>query len=101
MRNEKFERNTEGLRDALMSEMEDIRAGIATYQEANAFGLLAARVIDTLRADMDCEAQKHRFESDAYQRKRQEREDRLEMAQAAKLLTSEAMEVGDNGPADG
>ena len=48
----KFERTTEGLRDALMSEMEDIKAGVATFQEAQAFANLAAQVIESLRADL-------------------------------------------------
>ena len=42
-----FERTAAGLRDAIMSEMEDIRSGIATPAEAQACALLAGRVIDS------------------------------------------------------
>jgi|GEM_PF-5281242 uncharacterized protein (UPF0248 family) len=49
----KFERTTDGLRDAIMSEMEDMRAGIVTPDEANAFALLAKQVIDSMQADLN------------------------------------------------
>ena len=52
-RDQKFERSTGGLRDALMSEMEDMRAGIASPDEAFAFAKLAEKVIDTLHAELD------------------------------------------------
>jgi hypothetical protein len=47
-----FERNTSGLRDALMSEMEDIRAGIATPAEATAFALLAKTIVSSMEAEI-------------------------------------------------
>lgn len=47
-----FERSSAGLRDALMSEMEDIRAGIATPQEATAFALLAKTVVASMEAEI-------------------------------------------------
>ena len=47
-----FERSTAGLRDALMSEMEDIRAGIATPAEATAFALLAKTIVASMEAEI-------------------------------------------------
>ena len=44
-----FARTTEGLRDALMAEMEDIREGIVTPDEANAFSGLARQPACTHR----------------------------------------------------
>jgi hypothetical protein len=66
-----FDRTTAGLRDALMSEMEDIRAGIATPDEAHAFAELAARVIGSLEADLM--EQRRR---DAIEEREKEREER-------------------------
>lgn len=47
-----FERSTAGLRDALMCEMEDIRAGVATPAEAQAFAVLARAVIASMEAEI-------------------------------------------------
>ncbi len=63
-----FERTTEGLRDALMSEMEDIRAGIATPDEANAFAGLAEKVIKSMEADLIAERLKDQREAVQYER---------------------------------
>jgi hypothetical protein len=60
----KFDRNTEGLRDALMCEMEDIREGIATPEEANAFASLAEKVIKSLEADLARDLFQHKKEQD-------------------------------------
>lgn len=47
-----YARSTEGLRDALFDEMADLRAGIATPQEASAFANLAGRIIESVQADI-------------------------------------------------
>ena len=47
-----FERSTAGLRDALMCEMEDIRAGVATPAEAQAFAVLARTIIASMEAEI-------------------------------------------------
>ena len=47
-----FERSAQGLRDALMSEMEDIRAGIASATEATAFALLAKTIVASLEMEI-------------------------------------------------
>jgi len=64
-----FARTTEGLRDALMAEMEDIRDGIATPDEANAFSGLARQVVDSLQADLAKEMFEHRKIEDIEERK--------------------------------
>lgn len=61
----KFARTTEGLRDALMSEMEDIRAGVASAPEAMAFASLAGRVIETLEADIKENMRRDNLEREA------------------------------------
>jgi hypothetical protein len=66
--NFKFERTNEGLRDALMSEMEDIRAGIATPDEANAFASLAEKVIRSLETDIVMEKLNDSREKEKYER---------------------------------
>jgi hypothetical protein len=48
-----FERSTEGLRDALMCEMEDIRAGIANPAEATAFALLAKTIVSSIEVEIN------------------------------------------------
>lgn len=47
-----FERTAEGLRDAIFSEMEDIRAGIATPAEATAFALLAKTIVSSIEVEI-------------------------------------------------
>ena len=68
-----FERTAEGVRDALMSEMEDIRAGIATPQEAVAFATLADSYVNVMRAELH-----ERERQDKNNRLAQQRQDRLE-----------------------
>lgn len=48
----KFERSNEGLRDALLAEMEDLRAGLSSPLEAQSFAQLAGRVIESLEVDL-------------------------------------------------
>ncbi|CAB4189805.1 hypothetical protein UFOVP1288_17 [uncultured Caudovirales phage] len=48
----RFERSPEGLRDALLSEMEDLRAGIATPAEAQAFAVLAKTIVSSMEAEI-------------------------------------------------
>lgn len=66
-----FERSTAGLRDALMCEMEDIRAGVATPAEAQAFAVLARTIIASMEAEI---AEKRRI--DAKEERERERQDR-------------------------
>ena len=73
-----FERTTYGLRDALMSEMEDIRAGIATPQEATAFALLAKNIVASMEAEI---AEKLRI--DAKEERAKQREERQQERIAA------------------
>lgn len=86
-----FDRTTEGLRDALMSEMEDIRAGIATPQEAEAFAKLAEQVISSLESDLMKERLERQREQVQYERaerirKREAKQFRLKQQS---LLTSD------------
>ena len=74
-----FERSTAGLRDALMSEMEDMRAGIATPAEATAFALLAKTVVSSLEAEI---TEKLRLDAkDEREARRKEREYDRQMAE--------------------
>lgn len=43
---------SEGLRDALFDEINGLRAGTTTVQRAKAIALLAARVIESIRAQV-------------------------------------------------
>ena len=83
-----FDRTSEGLRDALMSEMEDIRAGVATPAEAQAFAILAEKVIRSLEADLSAEKledeRKHvEYETQDRIRKREAKQLRLSVEQSA------------------
>ena len=68
-----FKRTSEGVRDALMAEMEDIRAGIATPQEAVAFATLADSYVNVMRTELH-----ERERQDKNNRLAQQRQDRLE-----------------------
>jgi hypothetical protein len=60
----KFERSTSGLRDALFSEMEDLRAGYSDPNEAMAFSRLAEQVIATVNLDFrhaELEDRRHEY----------------------------------------
>ena len=85
---ERFERTSDGLRDALMSEMEDIRAGIATPAEAQAFALLAAKVIHSMECDLAATAREDAREREQYRRQETLRHE----AQALLMLENEARE---------
>lgn len=74
MRKNSFARTSDGLRDALMSEMEDIRAGIASAAEATAFALLAKQVIGSMEADIAMQSRTDALEDRMYRRKREEEE---------------------------
>ena len=71
MKKKTFARTTEGLRDALMAEMEDIRAGIAAAAEAQAFAALAGRAIDSFALDLQ-----NQERIDLLERHKRDREDR-------------------------
>jgi len=73
----KFERTTDGLRDALMSEMEDLRAGVASANEANAFATLAEKVIKSLEVDAAKEDKEYRRQE--ADKERIEREQKREL----------------------
>jgi hypothetical protein len=78
-----FERTNDGLRDALMSEMEDIRAGVATPDEAHAFAELAEKVIRSFEADIIVEKlnddrKREEYERNEKVRKREVKRLRLE-----------------------
>jgi len=45
--NNKFARDLDGLFDALMSELEDLRDGVSSPNEAHAFAAIAGRAIDS------------------------------------------------------
>ena len=78
MREKIFERTSDGLRDALMCEMEDVRAGIASPAEAQAFALLAGKVIHSMEADIAMGLRQDAREREQYRRQQkaleQERE---------------------------
>lgn len=63
-----FARTTDGLRDALMTEMEDIRSGIATPNEAMAFAELAEKVIRSMESDLVAERLKDQREEVEHER---------------------------------
>lgn len=80
-----FERTSAGLRDALMAEMEDIRAGVATPAEAQAFALLARTVIASLEADIS-----ESLRLDAKEEREAKRRDReIERLRQDKILALE------------
>jgi len=91
----KFPRTNEGLRDAIMSEMEDIRAGIAGAPEAMAFAALAGRVIESLEADIAAQLRQDNLENRNYERARREKNDAIEQAREDRLLLT----GGNNGNA--
>ena len=80
-----FERSTAGLRDALMCEMEDVRAGVATPAEAQAFALLARTIISSMEAEI---AEKLRLDAkEERERKWKDRElTRLQNARELEFL---------------
>lgn len=47
-----FERSTAGLRDALFSEMEDLKSGASAPHEALAFSKLASQIISSVELDL-------------------------------------------------
>lgn len=55
MKGKVYTRDIDGLRDALMDELQDIRDGIATPAEANAFAAIADRVIAAKRIEVEHE----------------------------------------------
>jgi hypothetical protein len=83
---QKFERNTRGLRDALMCEMEDMRAGIASPDEAFAFAKLAEKVIESLQADLTARIYEDKIEEAK----------RLERMEERKLLAAPENETQDD-----
>lgn len=60
-----YARSTDGLRDALFDEMEDLRVGASHPQEALAFASLAGRVIESCDLDLRREAANERAEQRA------------------------------------
>lgn len=94
--NDKFARNTEGLRDALMSEMEDIRAGIAAAPEAMAFAALAGRVIEALEVDIKEQIRRDNLEERARERAEEKRRLVVERLKERRLLleaSKDALEI--------
>ena len=85
-----FKRTPEGVRDALMAEMEDIRAGIATPQEAVAFATLADSYVNVMRAELH-----ERERQDRNNRLAQQRQDRLEAIEQEKTLLLEYKEISE------
>ena len=79
-----FERSTAGLRDALMCEMEDIRAGVATPAEAQAFALLARTIIASMEAEI---AEKLRLDA------KEERERKWKDRELTRLQNARELEV--------
>ena len=91
MRNKKFERSIEGLRDALLSEMEDLRAGLASPAEAQSYALLARNMIASIEVEITERVRQDAKEERAL--KRQERERALMLEQPKVLeLTYESEE---------
>ena len=85
-----FERTNDGLRDALMSEMEDIRAGVATPDEAHAFAELAEKVIRSFEADIIVEKLNDDRKREEYERTEKVRKrevKRLRLEQEVKQIT--------------
>ena len=85
-----FERTNNGLRDALMSEMEDIRAGVATPDEAHAFAELAEKVIRSFEADIVVEKLNDDRKREEYERSEKVRKrevKRLRLEQEIKQIT--------------
>jgi hypothetical protein len=74
---EKFERSTAGLRDALMAEMEDVRAGIASSDEAFAFAKLAEKIIESLDAEIRMKAHEQKVLDIEYRRLQEEKRAQL------------------------
>jgi hypothetical protein len=97
MRNKEFARTNEGLRDALMSEMEDIRAGVATPAEAQAFALLAKQVISSLETDIAIMLREDRLEQEKYQRKQNELKAEMQARQIALEERQETMRLEYDG----
>jgi hypothetical protein len=79
-----FERSTAGLRDALMCEMEDVRAGVATPAEAQAFALLARTIISSMEAEI---AEKLRLDA------KEERERKWKDRELTRLQNARELEV--------
>jgi hypothetical protein len=79
-----FERSTAGLRDALMCEMEDVRAGVATPAEAQAFALLARTIISSMEAEI---AEKLRLDA------KEERERKWKDRELIRLQNARELEV--------
>lgn len=90
---DKFERSTEGLRDALMSEMEDIRAGIAAAPEAMAFASLAGRVIETLEVDIKEQIRRDNLEREAREYIAEKRRLVVERTKEKRLLLEASKEI--------
>lgn len=93
-----FDRTSEGLRDALMSEMEDIRAGVATPAEAQAFAILAEKVIRSLEADLSAsrledERKRVEYEKQERIRKREAKQLRLLIEQKTLQISGPVSEV--------
>ena len=87
-----FERSTAGLRDALMCEMEDIRAGVATPAEAQAFAVLARTIIASMEAEI---AEKLRLDAKE-ERERKWKDKELTRLQDAREF--EAFQLTHNAP---
>lgn len=83
-----FTRDTDGLRDMIMCEIEDVRNGIATPDEARAVAELAGRIIQTFEADFVKERMNDAREREQYERK--EREAKRARIAAKKALLLEA-----------
>jgi hypothetical protein len=67
-----FSRDTDGLRDMIMSEIEDVRSGVATPDEARAIADLAGRIIETFHADFTKQRMEDARERENYDRKERE-----------------------------
>jgi len=93
---EKFERTTEGLRDAIMSEMEDIRAGIATPDEAHAFSALAEKVIRSFEADLAAQFAERAAEQEQYERKEKIRKREAKQLRLAAEKKAAQLQIGYN-----
>ena len=65
-----FARTVEGLRDAIMAEMDDVRAGVATPVEAAAFSQLAGRVIESFEHEA---AERGRLDNNKWREREAER----------------------------
>ena len=79
-----FERSTAGLRDALMCEIKDIRAGVATPAEAQAFAVLARTIIASMEAEI---AEKLRLDA------KEERERKWKDRELTRLQDARELEV--------